>query len=98
MKRLNLELAQEYGIDEWNQQQNEDFVHNLEFQKTNIDKEILDINKKRKFAQKRVSDEICKTYYKTQELIEKNLVLEQEILKLKHKEGEIVGSQRQKLS
>eukprot|EP00343_Euplotes_focardii_P004262 CAMPEP_0205813384 /NCGR_PEP_ID=MMETSP0205-20121125/18044_1 /ASSEMBLY_ACC=CAM_ASM_000278 /TAXON_ID=36767 /ORGANISM="Euplotes focardii, Strain TN1" /LENGTH=155 /DNA_ID=CAMNT_0053095421 /DNA_START=120 /DNA_END=584 /DNA_ORIENTATION=+ len=87
IKRLNLELMQEYGLEEWNQQQSLDMVHNLKYQEKNIDKEILDINKKRKFAQKRASNEICKSYYKTKELIEKNIVLEQEILKLKQKEG-----------
>ncbi|CAI2379045.1 unnamed protein product [Moneuplotes crassus] len=41
IKRLNLELMQQYEADEWDQQQNDDLIHNLEYQKSQIEKEIL---------------------------------------------------------
>lgn len=86
----------EYGHDEWDQQQNQDLLSNLNYQKQQLEKEILEINKKRKFSQMRASEEICKTYAKTQDLIQKNIILEQEILKLKEKQGEVISSKRQK--
>jgi len=86
----------EYGLDEWDQQQNMDLVTSLEYQKTQLEKKITDINKKRKFASKLASEEICRDYDKTQELIQKNIILEQEILKLREQDGETVSSKRQK--
>lgn len=76
---------------------NNDFISNLEFQHKNLDKEILEINKKRKFQQTKVQEEIVNKHYKTQELIQKNILLEQEILKLKESKDGVVQSKRQKL-
>mmetsp|Transcript_31971 Transcript_31971/g.36490 ORF Transcript_31971/g.36490 Transcript_31971/m.36490 type:complete len:94 (+) Transcript_31971:256-537(+) len=58
IQRLNLELMSEFGYDEWGQQKNEDFIYGLEHQKQILEKKIVDINKKRKFAQLAASEEI----------------------------------------
>lgn len=58
---------------------------------------MMEVNKKRKFAQMQASNDICKSYAKTQDLIHKNILLEQELIKLRKRDGEIVGSQRQKI-
>ena len=71
-RRLNLELMQEYGLDEWNQQNNEDLIHGLRHHKQEVEKKINEINRARKLAQTLASQEICKDYVKTQELIEKS--------------------------
>ena len=66
---------EEYGLDEWDQQPNEDFIHGLKFQKEALDKKINEINKNRKFAQTMASQEIYKDYVKTRELIEKSKII-----------------------
>lgn len=58
IQRLNLELMQEYNNDEFTQTQNEDLIHHLKYQLNKIDQEITEVNKKRKFNQNFVSEEI----------------------------------------
>lgn len=89
---------EEYGVDKWSQQQNEDLIYNLDYQKTQIDTQITEVNKKRKYQQMLAAERICKAYAKTQELVQKNLLLEQELVKLRERAGLTESNKRQKLS
>ena len=92
IQKLNLDLMKEFAADELTQVQNDDMIHHIKHQINQIDGKIAKINKKRKHDQMLAFETIIKDYQRTHELINKNLLLEKEIIRLTNN-----GFKRQKL-